>query len=83
MPTIEKDVLNAALSLDQDARLRLANALLDSLDQAASPRIDSAWLQLAHERIGGYERGEIEALPGEKGFSPQRRGDAEKIFCRR
>jgi hypothetical protein len=66
MPTVEKDVFDAALHLDQEARLRLANALLESLDQPHSPKIDAAWLRLAHERIGEYERGEIDALPGEK-----------------
>jgi putative addiction module component (TIGR02574 family) len=68
MPTIEKEVLDAALSLDEKARLRLANALMDSLDSATFPKIDSAWLQLAHERIAAYDQGEITALPGEKVF---------------
>jgi putative addiction module component (TIGR02574 family) len=68
MPTVEKEVLDAALSLDEAARLRLANALLDSLEQPTSPKIDAAWLQLAHERIAAYDGGEIEALPGEKVF---------------
>ena len=59
-------ILRAALSLPEADRADLADRLLMSLDADDQREIDALWAQEAESRIEGYEKGEIEAIPGEE-----------------
>jgi len=67
MPENRDDIFRAALSLPPDARADLAKRLLESLGE-----VDARWAQEAEDRILGYERGEIAALPGDEVFAALR-----------
>lgn len=66
--TREDEILTAAMELPEPARARLADQLLRSLDEAERTEIDVVWAREAESRINAYERGEIEAIPGEEVF---------------
>ena len=53
-----------ALRLPASERARLAEALLDSLDDEASQKVEAAWADLAEKRLEAFKRGEEFALEG-------------------
>jgi len=53
-----------AMRLPAHQRALLADALLESLDDVTGRQIESAWGQLAEERLAAYRRGEVTALDG-------------------
>ncbi len=70
--TQPEKILRAALSLPEADRADIADKLLLSLDASDQREIDALWAQEAESRIEGYERGEIEAIPGEEVFAAVR-----------
>lgn len=60
------EIFRAALSLSDEERATLADQLLQSLDEEDQAEIDRAWALEAEDRIAAYERGEIQAIPGEE-----------------
>jgi putative addiction module component (TIGR02574 family) len=73
------EIFRAALALSEDARAELAGQLLGSLDDSDQDldqeEIERLWALEAKDRIAAYERGEIEAIPGEEVLaSLKRRG---------
>lgn len=60
-----KDVFDAALRLPMSERIDLAETLLASVDEKEMARIESAWLQVAEERLAAFKRGEIQAEPAD------------------
>lgn len=67
--TQPEKILRAALSLPDADRADIADRLLLSLDTADQREIEALWAQEAEARIEAYERGEIEAIPGEEVFA--------------
>lgn len=65
MTSAAKKVLDQALALPDDERLRIAEALLDTMPPETADEIEMAWLEEARRRAGRLERGEIEARDGE------------------
>ncbi|HSK77833.1 MAG TPA: addiction module protein [Thermoanaerobaculia bacterium] len=63
------EILRAALSLPGEERASLADKLLQSLDEDDQERIDRLWAKEAEDRIAAYERGEIDAIPGNEVFA--------------
>ena len=61
----EREVLSAALALPAASRAMIIKTLTDSLldDDLA---VESAWFHEAEDRVLAYERGEIEAVPGDQ-----------------
>lgn len=62
------EVLNDALSLPPRSRAKLAEKLLESLDDPSQNEMDRLWAEEAEERIDAYERGELKAVPGKEVF---------------
>ena len=65
MGEMEKQLAEAALKLPALERARIAEQLLQSLDQP-DPSIEALWAEEAEARIAAYERGEIKAIPAEE-----------------
>lgn len=61
-------VIRDALSLPPKARAKLAEELLESLDDPNQKEIDRRWADEAEDRIDAYERGEIKTIPGQEVF---------------
>ncbi len=61
-----EEVVNAALALPPEAKARLAEDLLASLDNAHRKEIDAAWAEEAEDRIDAFNRGELKAIPGDQ-----------------
>ena len=61
-------VVNDALSLPPKSRARLAEKLLESLDDPKQKEIDRLWAEEAEDRIDAYERGDLKAIPGKEVF---------------
>ena len=55
-----RSLLNQALSLADEERLRLAEALFDSLSADAQEQIDRAWREEVLRRMSEVRRGEVE-----------------------
>ena len=61
-------VVNDALSLPAKSRAKLAERLLESLDDPQQKEIDRLWAEEAEDRIEAYDKGELKAIPGEEVF---------------
>lgn len=61
-------VVTDALSLPPRSRARLADKLLESLDQPKQREIDNLWAEEAEDRIDAYEKGEIKVISGKEVF---------------
>jgi hypothetical protein len=61
-------VVNDALSLPPRSRARLANKLLQSLDEPRQREIDKLWVKESEDRIDAFERGEIKIISGKEVF---------------
>lgn len=61
-------VVNDALSLPPKSRVKLAEKLLESLDDPRQKEIDRLWAEEAEDRVDAYERGDFKAVPGKEVF---------------
>lgn len=61
LATIEREALN----LPTADRAKLAQELLESLDQLSQAEIDALWSAEAKRRLAAYDSGEIAAVPAE------------------
>ena len=61
-------VINDALSLPPQSRAKLAERLLESLDDPKQKEIDRLCADEVEDRIDAYESGQIKAIPGKKVF---------------
>jgi putative addiction module component (TIGR02574 family) len=59
-------VVSDALSLPPRSRAKLAEQLLESLDDPKQKEIDRLWADEVEDRIDAYERGELKAIPGQE-----------------
>ena len=62
MTSTAKKILDEALSLPEDDRRRLGEALLDSVPRGGSEDTQQAWVDEARRRAERVERGEGELL---------------------
>ena len=60
MTDAARSIFDQALSLADEERLRLAEALFDSLSADAQEQIDRAWREEVLRRMGQVRRGEVE-----------------------
>jgi len=60
------EILQAALTLPEKTRLTLIEELFNSLRKGWRQDVWDRWATEAEERILAFERGEIEAIPGEE-----------------
>ena len=61
-------VISDALSLPPRSRAKLAEQLIESLDDPKQKETDRLWADEVEDRIDAYERGELKAIPGEEVF---------------
>jgi len=71
MATSNDEILQQLLSLPVETRAALADKLLESLDPP-DERNQRLWAEEAERRIAAFERGEIDAIPGEEVFAKLR-----------
>ena len=69
MPILAKKVVDEALSLPAEARMRLVETSLGSLNLPTQPEIDRLWAEEAERRITQIDRHEMKLVPGKKVFS--------------
>jgi putative addiction module component (TIGR02574 family) len=71
---MESAVMEAeALRMSVAERVRLVDALMDSLDDEAAREIDAAWAQEAESRLAAVERGELKTVDGPTAISEARK----------
>jgi putative addiction module component (TIGR02574 family) len=61
-------VVTEALSLPPRSRARLAEKLLESLDEPRQREINKLWADEVEDRIDAYEKGEIKVISGKEVF---------------
>ena len=61
-------IVSDALSLPPRSRAKLAERLLESLEDPKQKEIDRLWADEVEDRIDAYERGELKAIPGQEVF---------------
>jgi putative addiction module component (TIGR02574 family) len=66
-------IVDEALSLPPRSRAKLADKLLDSLNQPRQKEIDKLWADEVEDRIDAYERGEIKVASGKTVFHALRK----------
>ena len=72
MPTSVERVLKDALELSSEARLRLVDLLVESLDETALSAIDRRWIAEAQRRHAEIASGGVEVIPGESALTEVR-----------
>lgn len=65
-------IVEQALSLPADVRLRLVDALLESLNLPVEAEIDRLWAQEAERRVAELEAGTARTTPAEEVFEKLR-----------
>ena len=73
MPDRLEELERQARSLSADERARLAEMLLESLQDAPLAEIEAAWDREIEERVAAYDRGELQTHPAEEVFAEARR----------
>ena len=61
-------VVTDALSLPPRSRAKLADKLLESLNQPRQREVNKLWAAEVEDRIDAYEKGEIKVIPGKRVF---------------
>jgi putative addiction module component (TIGR02574 family) len=72
-----RKVVSDALSLPPRSRAKLAEQLLESLDDPKQKEIDRLWANEVEDRIDAYERDELKVIPGKEAFrhlKPRKKG---------
>ena len=62
-----------ARALSPDDRARLAEVLLESLQESPLSEVQAAWNREIEERIAAYDRGDLQAFAAEDVFAEARR----------
>ncbi len=72
MTTSAKELIKQALALSPEERVELADTLLASVDDFASPEIEAAWREEIERRMKDFEEGRIKGIPSEEVFAKAR-----------
>lgn len=67
-----RKILEEALSLPDDDRQRLAEALLDSIPAEIAEELETSWNAEALRRAEAFEGGEVQAVDGEQAIDSLR-----------
>ncbi len=68
-----KELEERAKALTVEERARLAEMLLESLEEGSLAEIEATWDREIEERAAAYDRGELKAIPAEDVFAEARR----------
>jgi putative addiction module component (TIGR02574 family) len=71
-----EQIAEAALSLPTDARARLADRLVESLDPAENAHIRQLWAVEARRRRDEVRNGLVQTIPGDEALARVRRAVA-------
>jgi len=74
--TIEQ-IAEAALSLPNEARARLADRLVESLDPIEAGHIHQLWAAEAKHRLDDVRSGRVKTIPGKEALAKVRRSFSE------
>lgn len=73
MADVLKELEQQAKALTPEERARLAEVLLESLQDAPIAEIEAAWDREIEQRVAAYDRGELKAISAEDVFAEARR----------
>jgi len=73
MSDLIEELAQRGLALSPEDRARLAERLLDSLQEPALASIEAAWDEEIERRVVAYERGAVETFEAEDVFAEARR----------
>ena len=73
MPAILAEVEQQARTLSPGERARLAEVLLESLQDEALREIETAWQHEIEERVAAYDRGAVETYAADEVFAEAKR----------
>jgi putative addiction module component (TIGR02574 family) len=73
MGEVLKELEKQAKALTAEERARLAEVLLESLQDAPIAEIEAAWDREIEQRVAAYERGELQTISAEEVFAEARR----------
>jgi len=73
MSDLVEELAQRGLALSPEDRARLAERLLDSLQDPALAKIEAAWDEEIERRVVVYERGEVETFEATDVFAEARR----------
>lgn len=68
-----KELEQQAQALTPEERARLAEVLLESLQDAPIAEIEAAWDREIEQRVAAYDRGELQTFSAEDVFAEARR----------
>jgi putative addiction module component (TIGR02574 family) len=74
MSLTQEQILEAALALPRESKLKLAEQILDSVDRVDSAEIDAAWVAEAKRRLEELDRGDAHTVPAEEVLARIRAG---------
>jgi putative addiction module component (TIGR02574 family) len=75
MATELKQIFREALDLPDDERATLAGLLIESLEEAPDPDVESAWAAEAERRWQEIESGAVQTIPWEEVKAKLLRGE--------
>jgi len=73
MPPTLIEIEQQARMLSPNERARLAEVLLESLQDDALREIETAWQHEIEERVAAYDRGEVKTFSAEEVFAEAKR----------
>ena len=73
MPMKVEEIAEAALALPSEARVLLADRLVESLDPAEDGQLQQLWAAEAQRRLQALRSGSVRAIPGEEAVANLRR----------
>ena len=73
MPDALKELEQQAKALTPEERAKLAEALLESLQETPLADIEEAWAREIEQRVAAYDRGELQSVSAEDVFAEARR----------
>jgi putative addiction module component (TIGR02574 family) len=72
MGDVLKELEKQAKALTAEDRARLAEVLLESLQDASIAEIEAAWDREIEQRVAAYDRGELRTISAEEVFAEAR-----------
>lgn len=67
-----EEAVATAMKLPQDERVRLAEALIASLDDEIDADVEARWLAEAERRLGEFRSGAVQGLSAAEAFTRAR-----------
>jgi len=83
MSDVLKELEQQAKALTPEERARLAEVLLESIQDAPIADIKDAWDREIEQRVAAYDRGELQTISAEDVFAETRRVAACLVLNRR